>query len=255
MSVLVIIPGDSEDVYDAVNEAMKPFSVDLEVEAYDVRCHCLYDRANELARKESDLKFGRIEKEQVASSARKSSEQLLFEANIRRNQKYMWRSKRADELFDSISPFPRCSKCRGTGVMKETCNPNGKWSSWRIEEWDDEDLRSAYKNFGACFICKGTGLSHKDGEPNSSTCSYCGGKGKTVEWRSSWKEDERSIMHIEVLIENVQEFTYYGELLTPDGEWLDEIEDEALLHNWGEIFGNTLARYPNHLVVVVFYKL
>ncbi len=71
----------------------------------------------------------------AAASADSSSEKghLTFEAITRSAFNVQDAHKAAvRELLDKSTPDANCKDCGGTGTIKTTANPNGKWSSWEI---------------------------------------------------------------------------------------------------------------------------
>ncbi len=128
--VLVSV-GFLKDVKETVAEVLSSFAKTLEVAEHDAKCPCMYASVRAKAAELADTRVQISDCPKVGSAAEKN--QSAFDNIV----KYATDHEKAkqvaiQELLDKAAPEPHCKDCQGSGIIKSTANPNGKWTSWQI---------------------------------------------------------------------------------------------------------------------------
>lgn len=120
----VLVPADTTDVQVTVDGLLATYDKALQVAEYDGKCPCLYAhveaKADDLAKnrvRDSD-QAGLSAFERVTGTA--SASQEAQQAAIQ-------------EALNTAVPDPNCKDCGGSGTVKTTANPNGKFAHWEID--------------------------------------------------------------------------------------------------------------------------
>jgi hypothetical protein len=153
--VYVLVPrnirdGVEEIDAEEVHRLLDPYSYELEVPEYARRCHCVYERA---ARKAVEEGYrGKTAEASTRTGGGISSDDLsarkLIEIPSLKDKRPPGTPKPAfatfikdpqgiykeimAEMVESVSPDENCEECSGSGFVKSTTNPFGKFEDWKI---------------------------------------------------------------------------------------------------------------------------
>ena len=161
VNVFVLVPPDSADFSQAVDQLMAPFSCELEVEPYQTECWCIQARAQSEVSDRVLARLGTVpevearvahlglteaqearfhvllEKESVLNEAEKEELAQLREIVVRPMMEahFIWDSEERKEWGENppeLRPQPDCPDCAGSGIMTETVNPNSHYDYYLI---------------------------------------------------------------------------------------------------------------------------
>lgn len=127
----VLVPGDTKDVQAITAGLLAPYNKAVQVAEHEAKCPCLYAS---VAAKAGEMADARVQMaDSPAGGSNMERNQLLFD----RVTKYALDLQNAQksaiqELLDKAAPDPNCKECRGSGTIRTTANPNGKWTAWKI---------------------------------------------------------------------------------------------------------------------------
>lgn len=108
---------------DNIEGKLAPYNEQLEVEEYEIDCHCGYYKASRSAHEQARDELGFDNFDDFWAAARGNELE----------EKYR---KRADELLEADpnkgEPNPECIECDGTGRKMSIYNPKSKWDWYQI---------------------------------------------------------------------------------------------------------------------------
>ena len=164
-------------------------------------------------------------------------------------------------------PSPDCDECEGTGTVKTTRNPDGRWDWYQIGgRWNgylapEYDPNKDPKNTEICFLCAGSG-TRSDGHFDGKRCNGCDGKGHRTSWPTQWSPDDapeggnwRKVADILTMIEDGFDGIPYT-IVTPGEGWNGKHwrNTQAQDKKWSEVESKELLeKYRDHYAVVVDY--
>lgn len=242
----------------AVNEALSPFSENLEVEPYMRRCYCVTSKIREMASEAASAKHGSIEDLRASFNAKKEADPVLLEKskepfhpdiaeawNIHLAAYIATENEVKAKLEENLPTADgECDECHGNGEHESTSNLNGHWD-WHVigGRWTgyfdkSYDPTKDERNIETCWLCKGTGTrsdipAYEDGvgisevfggakvvRYETGTCNNCEGKGKSVKFSLSDFDGDiiPAEKYLEMLENDANRLTPFA-LLTPDGKW------------------------------------
>jgi hypothetical protein len=119
----VVVKGDQKEAEAKVGKLMGPYDKALQVAEYEGQCPCLHAQVEAKA---SETASARV---QEADPPRGNAFDRVTETALA-----LQKAQRAaiQELLDKATPDPNCKDCGGSGTIKTTANPDGKWTSWEI---------------------------------------------------------------------------------------------------------------------------
>lgn len=130
----VIVPPDTQDIEDEVEQLMEPYSENREVEPYERPCYCVGSLAKKEAREQAEQEVGSIEKFRATFLG---GNDQAWRLHIKPYLDVENRALVAHPLKDK--PDSGCEDCDGTGINKVTYNPDSKWDWYVIGgRWDGE---------------------------------------------------------------------------------------------------------------------
>jgi hypothetical protein len=131
----VLFQSDPKDAQAMVTGLLAAYSKSLEVAEYEAKCPCVHAqveaKARELAEKQvkASDKVGPSPFERVTETA--LALQDAQQAAIQ-------------DLLDKAVPDPNCKDCGGSGNIRTTSNPNGKWTSWEMGGGASDNVLAAH---------------------------------------------------------------------------------------------------------------
>jgi len=118
----------------SAEEALAPFNENTEVEPYETECYCISIRAGDAATEVMAASYG-------PGYIGKCRDQVHAAGLNEEDSDKLWREltgpffARQDALkreFRKLGPNPDCEKCRGTGTVLSTYNPQSKWDWYSL---------------------------------------------------------------------------------------------------------------------------
>ena len=247
---LVLVPENTSDINNKIEELLAPYSENMNVEEYDRECYCINTEAKDAGWKAAESKFGPFDnlrksfrdevKSRMPSDLDTSDPNylnIMFEIENKVNWKEHTRefNKYAEQIEQNHpkynEPKSGCSECNGTGYYKSTYNPNSKWDWWVIGgRWNGaiqnnrKDDNSGGFNFGDEF--------HQL-ENNSISC--------------------KDLLEV---VKNDSD-CYPFAIVTPDGEWCENAKmgwwgltkDDKDTDSWHETVNEILEKYSDCIAV------
>ncbi len=134
----VLIPSNTEDIWNEVDLLMEPYWEDTEGEEHEEPCECVTDQYSEELFEITDREFGytwelkELWKSRVENHTHADPEET-WRKMIDEIRKFT--DIHADTLIKETTPDPDCEECDGTGQVITRCNPCGYWDWWK---WDVE---------------------------------------------------------------------------------------------------------------------
>lgn len=119
----VLVPNNTKDVEVYVAGFMAPYDKALVVSEYEGPCPCADAQVASKAREMADNAVSTSDK-----PASNPFERVTATAIALQNAQKV----AIQELLDNAKPDPKCADCKGSGRIKTTANPDGKWTSWKI---------------------------------------------------------------------------------------------------------------------------
>jgi hypothetical protein len=119
----VLVKGDQKDANAEVVKLMGAYDKALQVAEYDGQCPCVHAEVEAKGRELANARVQAADQPEANLFDRVTSTALAFQAAQR---------VAIQELLDKAQPDPNCNDCGGSGTIKTTANPNGKWSRWEI---------------------------------------------------------------------------------------------------------------------------
>jgi hypothetical protein len=119
----VVVKGDQKEAETKVGKLMGPYDKALQVAEYEGQCLCLHAQVEAKAHETAGARV------QEAAPPRGNAFERVTETALA-----LQKAQRAaiQELLDNATPDPNCKECGGSGTIKTTANPNGKWTRWEI---------------------------------------------------------------------------------------------------------------------------
>lgn len=135
----------------SVEDALAPYSENLDVAEYDRKCYCVGRLARRESRESADLKCGNVGDLKATFHAKhgagpswpdKDAGEAAWAAHDDAEEKHnaLWREHIAPyekAEADALAAHPQreapdadCKECKGTGTYRSTRNPKSKWDWW-----------------------------------------------------------------------------------------------------------------------------
>lgn len=129
--VLAPITLSKEVLVEMVSALMDPYDKALQVDEHDAQCPCMF---TDVRAKAEELANSRVN---AADASADSNEQDRNQRLFDRVKDYALDFQEklgaaVQELADQAAPDPSCKECGGSGKIRTTANPNGKWTHWII---------------------------------------------------------------------------------------------------------------------------
>ena len=148
---LVLIPNDTlpDQVEDAVEALLEPYSENRETEPYETKCYCVNHEAQMSVGEEYRTRIDALRKKFHEENPLPPGAQHIFDLTEEQDEEYKlkwqaaiaplvaWEKEKvaAHPMFQK--PQASCEDCQGTGIRTSEANPEGYWDWWVIGgRWD-----------------------------------------------------------------------------------------------------------------------
>ena len=119
----VLIKDNAKDPNAKVAKLMGAYDKALQVAEHDGPCACLHAQVEAKARELANERVQAADQPGDSPFDRVTSTALALQEAQR---------VAIQELLDKATPDPNCKECGGSGTIKTTVNPGGKWTRWEI---------------------------------------------------------------------------------------------------------------------------
>lgn len=240
--VMVLLPGTTKPIMieHEVENLMAPYNEEIAVDEYPHKCHCVGWKAWEDSRKETEIKFGEIDKirdnfydvlkeKKIPLDDFETKDKLWQEfAKINERTAYAEDLQKKHTMYEM--PDKYCDNCLGSGTYMSTYNPQSKWDWYKVGGRYTGAFDENYKpenderNKETCRVCGGTGYridkiaeEMRETDPNFK-CNGCK-NGIAIKWPTEWVDYDGDIKPVRE-ITNPSAYA----ILTPDGKWYERGE-------------------------------
>jgi hypothetical protein len=127
----VLYHGELKDAETMAAGLLAPYNKAREVAEYEGPCPCVHA---EVEAKAGELAKARVQTvDSPAGGSEAERNQLAFD-RVCKYARDLTDAQRVaiQELLYKATPDPNCKDCGGSGTIKTTANPNGKWTEWEI---------------------------------------------------------------------------------------------------------------------------